>query len=81
MAHPARITCKVFGCERWTRKYEGGEMICRDHWRTVPRDMRANFHKAKRSMLKKPTTKNIKRQERWWRRCIRHADAVQFGIG
>lgn len=77
-----RITCSVFGCKRWScRKGDHDEMICRDHWRTVPKDLRGLFHRAKRRVERQPTGKNIASYVRFWNRCVKYAEGEQFGIG
>ena len=77
-----RATCSVFGCKRWSRrKFPNEEIVCREHWRTVPKDLRGLFHSAKRRAHRRPTMKNINSLWRFWKRCIKAAEGEQFGIG
>ena len=75
-----RLTCSVFGCNRYTRKTDSDEIICQNHWRTVPADLRKRFAKAKAIAKKNPTPKNINRLMRLWRGCVDEASLNQFGI-
>lgn len=41
MPPPNAALCLVPGCPHWTARYpEGGEWICAEHWRLVPRHLK-----------------------------------------
>lgn len=66
MARPWLICC-IPGCPRKTRRYEGGEWICHEHWRREPLATRRAQVRAKR------LEKSVEAKARLWARCKRLA--------
>ena len=82
-----RLTCAVPGCARTRgqRKGEqpirdGEEWVCGDHWRLVPRWMRAIKARAFRRAKRVYTPAHVRAALRIWARCKREAIERSVGI-
>lgn len=83
----ARIACLVPGCThtRGQRKGEAPvredeEWVCGDHWRLVPRQMRAIKARAFRRAKRSYTPSNVRAALRIWARCKREAIERSMGL-
>lgn len=81
-----RLTCIVPGCRHTRGQHKGerpiqpGEQwVCRDHWRLVPRQMRAIVAGARRRCRRRPSTHAEAAFRRLWDRCAR--EAIERGLG
>ncbi len=81
-----RLRCLVPGCNhtRGQRKgeppiREDEEWICGDHWRLVPRPMRAIKARAFRRAKRLYSPRAVKAALRIWRRCAR--EAIERAVG
>lgn len=78
---PYKTTCSAFGCARYTRRIgKNGLYLYPGHWPTVPKRLCDLNNRAYRNAEKDMTLKNWKRAERFWDRCVDHANRAQFGI-
>lgn len=78
-----KTTCSAFGCELYTRRIDSprGIYLCPAHWPLVPKPLRQLFNKACRKAERFGGDKNCRRVHRLWGKCVKAADAAQFGIG
>lgn len=79
---PPRLPCCAPFCRRTTGKTGFSEWICADHWRAVPRRMRAMKFRIEREAKRSGWTEaRIARAARIWNRIKRAAIERAAGIG
>lgn len=76
-----RVPCQVPHCGKSYERSRGhSEWICADHWKLVPRSYRSVLRRTGKACVANLTSRNLRRNERAWKRCVRMAIEAAAGI-